>query len=331
MKYLNKIKDIFDKGDVSIIIGYSQGLNTYTTIPVIFRNKFDIDKLVVDCFCNHNLATYIIDTLAQLRNEEKNENKKIGILVKPCDGKSIVELIRENKLSRENLFIYSLPCKGIVDIKKISGLKNKDTEMISSIELFDKKCIINFETRQVDISFNEVVEDKCLNCKLKCSPVYDYLLGECEVSLDKEIDLKNKLKDKNREYWIKEYEKCIRCGACRNVCPMCYCNSCVLERKVPEILRKEVNTRENGMFLMVRAMHLAGRCVQCGRCSEVCPVSIDHKGFHVPVSEYIENTFDFVPGEDNRKPSVFSDAKMEEKEDFSNIINNELSGGKRDE
>ena len=130
-------------------------------------------------------------------------------------------------------------------------------------------------------------------------------------------DKLSKIKNHDREYFIELYKRCIRCGACKKVCPLCYCTNCVLDRENLKLVGKYSDSKQNGIYLMVRAMHLAGRCIRCGRCSEVCPVSIDHEAFHLALSKYVSETFDFKPGENVDNDPVFSNAKMDEKKDFN--------------
>lgn len=307
---LSKIKEIFVKEKLPLLLGFSQGANCYNTLPRLFRGVSELDGLTFNLFSNHNLATYVLDAL--------NEAAVIGILVKPCDGKTIVELIRENKVPREKLVIFSLPCRGIIDIGKLFSLKEKETEFITDIGLSGESVRIEFDTRVADAGLSLLLENKCLKCSLKQSPVCDYVVGEAAALADKDYaDVQiGKTEKEKRSFWVKEYSRCIRCSACRNVCPMCYCTKCVLEGS-PDVLRKESGARENGEFLMIRAMHLAGRCVGCGRCSQVCPVSIYHEALHEPVSKYILKAFDFEAGKDTGRLPLLSEAKIEEKEDFS--------------
>ncbi len=210
----------------------------------------------------------------------------------------------------------------IVDYKKINALKERETEVFKSIEVLDKNQVkVIFADRSVTVSSDKIFANKCLRCEQTCAPEYDHLLGEAKPPTNLEFKQPEKAdKTKDRAYWMEIYNRCIRCGACRNVCPMCYCETCVLERKDPELVGKQVCAAENGTFLMIRAMHLAGRCVDCGRCDEVCPVFIDHEGFHLPLTQYMRETFEFQPGEPNEEKAVLSTAKMEEKADFKKAI-----------
>ena len=77
------------------------------------------------------------------------------------------------------------------------------------------------------------------------------------------------------EFFKAELSKCIRCNACRNVCPACSCRKCVFDStKFDEAKKANVDSFEEKMFHIIRAFHVAGRCTDCGECSRVCPQNI---------------------------------------------------------
>ena len=77
------------------------------------------------------------------------------------------------------------------------------------------------------------------------------------------------------EFWRGELSRCIRCNACRNVCPACTCQKCVFDNPNSGVAAKANTTDfEENMFHIIRAFHVAGRCTDCGECSRVCPQHI---------------------------------------------------------
>ncbi|RPI25937.1 MAG: hypothetical protein EHM61_13020 [Acidobacteria bacterium] len=75
-------------------------------------------------------------------------------------------------------------------------------------------------------------------------------------------------------FWKQEFERCIRCYACRAACPMCYCEQCLVDSNQPQWIPVAAHSIGNLEWHISRAMHLAGRCVNCGACSEACPAGI---------------------------------------------------------
>ncbi len=81
--------------------------------------------------------------------------------------------------------------------------------------------------------------------------------------------------DERFAFWQNELSRCIRCNACRNVCPACTCEKCVFDNPKSGIENKAAATSfEENMFHIIRAFHVAGRCTDCGECSRVCPQHI---------------------------------------------------------
>ncbi|MFP3869471.1 MAG: 4Fe-4S binding protein [Syntrophobacteria bacterium] len=94
--------------------------------------------------------------------------------------------------------------------------------------------------------------------------------------------------------WLHEFEKCIKCYGCRNICPMCFCNECALESE--DVVSPGEIPPEFPMFHLVRAVHMIGRCVDCGLCEEACPVNIPLRSLYKKVNEIVFAHFQFRPG-----------------------------------
>lgn len=87
--------------------------------------------------------------------------------------------------------------------------------------------------------------------------------------------LENMTSDERFAFWRGELSKCIRCNACRNVCPACSCLQCVFDDPASKVQAKSnADDFEENMFHIIRAFHVAGRCTDCGECSRVCPQGI---------------------------------------------------------
>lgn len=81
--------------------------------------------------------------------------------------------------------------------------------------------------------------------------------------------------DERFRFWQGELSRCIRCNACRNVCPACSCEKCVFDNPASGVENKAAaNSFEENLFHIIRAFHVAGRCTDCGECSRVCPQHI---------------------------------------------------------
>ncbi len=104
------------------------------------------------------------------------------------------------------------------------------------------------------------------------------------------------------DYWHKEFDKCVKCYGCRDVCPVCFCNVCTLAEDA--LIRTGDLPPENPMFHLTRAAHMAGRCVDCNLCTEACPAEIPLRTLYKRVAEIVQSEFDYTTGEtgDGKSP-----------------------------
>ncbi len=94
--------------------------------------------------------------------------------------------------------------------------------------------------------------------------------------------------------WMYEFSKCIKCYGCRNICPVCFCKECSLEHK--DLVRAGNLPPEIPVFHLVRAVHMAGRCIDCGLCEEACPADIPLRLLYRKVDEIVVDVFDYETG-----------------------------------
>ncbi len=76
------------------------------------------------------------------------------------------------------------------------------------------------------------------------------------------------------DFWKQHFARCIRCYACRGSCPMCNCSQCFTDKNMPQWFPTAADGPGNFSWHLVRAFHLAGRCIGCGACDEACPAGI---------------------------------------------------------
>ena len=107
-------------------------------------------------------------------------------------------------------------------------------------------------------------------------PYPDSLIGDFKPETPVEPKLvtatpKNFIKD--LEFLYENFERCIKCYGCRNICPLCFCRECTLEEET-FISKTATPPPPNPDFLLTRAIHMVDFCVYCGLCEEACPAHI---------------------------------------------------------
>lgn len=199
------------------------------------------------------------------------------VFLKPCDCYSFNQLLTEHRFDREKVYAVGIPCNGMLDINKIKAAVETATDVS------DDGNTVTVDTLydgQQSFERSSMLAERCLNCKSKKHVAYDELIGEDgEVLKSGRFDEVEKLEkmtaDERFAFWQNELSRCIRCNACRNVCPACTCEKCVFDNPASGVENKAAaNSFEEQMFHIIRAFHVAGRCTDCGECSRVCPQQI---------------------------------------------------------
>jgi formate dehydrogenase subunit beta len=94
--------------------------------------------------------------------------------------------------------------------------------------------------------------------------------------------------------WMYEFQKCIKCYGCRNICPVCFCKQCSLEHS--NLIGTGSLPPEAPIYHLVRAVHMAGRCIDCGLCEEACPADIPLRLLYRKVNAIVTELFDYETG-----------------------------------
>lgn len=321
-----KVREILPQ--VDYVIGYRQGFDSIHTTPFFVREESDIEKLVWNEFCIHNLTVYLPP---QVRGNQGlfNPGEKIGIMVKGCDSRAIIELLQEEIIRRNDLIILGLPCTGQMDERKLR--EKIDIDRLQEGEISQNVLKLATDIKEITLKIEEVLYDKCLSCPYPNPLIYDYLIGE-KVSEESEeskksnnlgeilygenqLELENLSLEERFKYWEEELTRCIRCYACRDICPTCYCQfQCIAQTRVPHWVSQEVGLKEKKFFQFFRAIHNAGRCIDCWECQRVCPMDIPVYKMVRKLNQEIFNLFDYVSGVDSEvKPPLLTFKKEEDK------------------
>lgn len=103
-------------------------------------------------------------------------------------------------------------------------------------------------------------------------------------------------------FWMEAFYRCIKCYGCRDICPMCFCKECSLQEDV--LVKTGELPPEIPLFHLVRAVHMAGRCIDCGLCNEACPANIPLRTLYKKVADIVDGEFHYRPGftEDAKSP-----------------------------
>ena len=307
-------KALLEQGKVDHIIGFEGGSLKFTTTPLITSDKDDTSRLVINPFIVNNLSVYLTGVKG-----------RVGNVAKGCDSRSLVSLLQDNKVAREDIVILGVPCSGVIDLRKVEKLAGKDRDEIDKITRDGDRVVITVSGQETEFPAPEVLFDNCLACELPTPQEYDILLGEAtspagdeeKASSQEKVNcLKGMSLERRWEFWQNEFDRCVRCYACRNICPACFCERCFVEETEPPWVLPIPRWQDNLMFQVTRNIHVAGRCTDCGECERTCPVNIPLRSLAREMYDIVDGLFHYKAGMDKEAPPLMAYYEATDTEDF---------------
>ena len=257
-----KARELLESGQVSCFIGYEEGTRGRVRPSFVYEAQ-DADRLIWDERCTHNLTVY----LHQFQNPSRRGESppRVGILVKPCDSRTLNVLFHEGQIERDRVYVVGMTCHGL----KVNG---------------------------------QTLE-RCQRCAERVPLVYDLVLGGVPKVVGREdyadvARLEGMSPEERLAFWLREFDRCIRCYACRQACPACYCLECVAEQLDPRWMSIAIDVPQKQFFHVMRAYHLAGRCSGCNACEEACPMDIPLSLLNRKIAKEVEALFGYRTGQD---------------------------------
>ncbi len=307
-----RAKSLLESGEVQRVLGWKRGESDWDAEPAFFENADALNEFVYNGFCGANLSKYMIEAM-------KKEGKTL-VFLKPCDSYSFNQLLREHRVDREKAYIIGVGCKGKLSISKIPFdgiLSVKGGEYPDAAEMLTVETLYGTES----YAYKDAMLERCHVCKGKEHVVYDELIGESADTVDADrfagvAKIEAMSPEEKFAFFQSELSKCIRCNACRNVCPACSCRKCVFDSTAFDSAQKANTTSfEEKMFHIIRAFHVAGRCTDCGECSRVCPQGIPLHLFNRKFIKDINALYgEYQAGADLESPAPLTSYRQDDAE-----------------
>jgi len=263
-------------GTVQVVIGYGLDPDGQSVYPVFITDPAEVNCLTWNSACLQNLVTYL------LRPDVRALGRP-AVVVKACDERALVVLQRENQMRSGDVYVIGVPC---------------DDEHMPSAP-------------------------KCGACQTRTPRFADSVVGnpvtDPTTAQQRFEDLEEFLKRSPEErmaYWQEELHRCTRCYACRQVCPLCYCRQCIVDKNQPVCLDTSPTLKGNFAWHITRAFHLAGRCVGCDECTRACPAGIDLRLLNLSLSRSAEEHFEYRAGDKSDSAPVFGAYSEQDQESF---------------
>ena len=291
---MNELREIAGKlladGDVRVIIGWEHARRGAR--PVFITQPDEADKLIFDRRCVHNLATYL-----NPRRDQVSELGKIGLVIKGCDAKAVAGLLREAQMDRTDVVLIGVKCGGVLE----------ENELPEALALTPDN-----------------VAPRCYGCDNREPTLVDFLVGESQpepprpiMTIDERVAaLEGQPLEERWAFWTEQFSKCVRCYACRQVCPLCVCERCVVDKTQPQWIEASSHPRGNFSWNITRAIHLAGRCVDCGECERFCPVGIPLTLVNRKLQHIVGERFGYKVSDDPESPAPIGDYRLDDQQEF---------------
>lgn len=286
----DKARELLEKKEVGQLIGYGRSTRAGRARPIFIYSPEQASHLIWGPSCVNNLAVY-------LTRKETKVPGRVAIAAKGCDARALFVLIQERQIRREDLYIIGLSCRGVLSPKALAEGKEELAE--------------------------DTLAAKCKVCLVHTPVEYDFLVGEKIDSPEPSSDpygqiqeLESRSPEGRWEYWQRELSRCIKCYACRQACPLCYCNRCITEKSIPQWIERTPHARGNLAWNIIRAFHLTGRCIGCGECERACPMGIPLMLLNQKMAKEVKEQFGYVAGMDYRVEPALATFDPKDHEDF---------------
>jgi formate dehydrogenase (coenzyme F420) beta subunit len=286
--YTNEIrseaKRLLADDTVALVIGFRRSRQPLRNAPFFARDQADADRLVWDAGCGVNLANYL-----------PGRRGRVAVVAKGCDIRALVALVNERQVQRDRVIIIGVPCAGMISRHKVDAFL-EGRELLEAHREGDS-FILRGKNVQRRVAARELLADSCVSCADREPPLCDVRIGDARP-MKPAPDPYTGIREfealtagARYEWFTKEFSRCIRCFACRNACPACGCEQCMVDAVDPVWIGKGNDTADTLLFHIVRAFHGAGRCVDCGACRRACPMGIDLRRLTAKVRKDVEELF----------------------------------------
>jgi ferredoxin len=277
---------LLEEGTVQVVIGYGQDDPAGPAYPVFVTRCEDVGRLVWNDQCLPNLVKY-------LTRKEIRALGKPAIVVKGCDQRALVVLEKESQIDRAGVVVIALACGGVGHPRQPKCQACDVHQPAAADEIIGQVDNPSLATEQ---RYRDLGEkgDKSHFCEVPGAPAATEGWSRQKEAVP--FSPLDNSPDERMAYWREELARCVKCYACRQVCPMCYCERCIVDKNRPTCIDTSATLKGNFAWHITRAFHLAGRCVGCDECTRACPAGINLRLMNLALARAAETAFDFRAG-----------------------------------
>jgi ferredoxin len=311
---------------VNLFLGHEKASLPLRTTPLFLTAGEEARRLVWNPFCTANLAVYLPRLFRAPADAREAKvalpPPTVGVVLKGCDTRSVVALIQERQVRRENLVLVGIACPGMVDARKAERALGEHEALGAGEDVQGNLRAVVEDGTEITLRRDQIVADACLECRSPTPSLYDMMLGapveakEPDAARRRTAEFESKPSDVRWARFQEVFSKCIRCNACRQACPMCYCKDCLLDQTRPRWIGAGTNLSDVAIYHLMRAFHMAGRCTECGACTRACPMGIDTRLLVRKLTLEVEDLYAYRPGEAIDATPPLSAFAMDDPQEF---------------
>jgi formate dehydrogenase subunit beta len=240
---------------------------TGVAAPVLFS---DPEKVAMVSPLLPVMAVNSASIVAEIAAERATETR-VGVVLRPCEMRAVVELIKLQQIVRENLVLIGIDCPGTY-LPAVLG-----PELVEDRGKLDE-WVIEFVSGQDRYFEDERLRSACQMCEFPTSLVADLKIGFLGLNVRERLLLspvseagsrlvagletepaaenipersgyldrfvqsrksraEQRIADFDRvglgpENLVRYFARCLNCHNCMKVCPVCYCRECFFESDV---------------------------------------------------------------------------------------------------
>ena len=319
-----RAKQLLESGEIAAFIGWEAGRFEKSTTPLICLKPDDTSRLIFNEYCVNTLAKYVLDLKTR---------GKVGLCVRGCDSRGINRMIQDNQLIREQVYLLGISCCEMKDSKTDEVLDKCKYCTHKSAVVYDEFIGKAPQSSAVSGAGGASGNGSGASGSSGASSGNGANNGggasggvnsketaqteEQEMRFEQVEKVETMQREERQKFFDSAWQKCIRCYACRNVCPCCTCRSCFVDARKTNWLGKQADLNENRFFGLIRAFHISDRCIECGECERACPMDLPLMSLNKKLVKDMNELFGtYESGINCENKDCLNNYNLDDKEEF---------------